>query len=153
MIKLTETDQVLTNYLFTIMYQLDIAYCYHLVNVISLTPSKSDHIRRLPYSWICNKSFYSHFSYKHIILIKIISEMNGGLLAQKELFWSIFYQTVKNFDCDKKIKSKLFLISVSISFHTVEISWDLWRLKRLSTGWSIFSFKVFRVLVEITRSW
>jgi hypothetical protein len=25
-----------------------------------------------------NKSFYSHFSYKHMIFIKIIFEMNGG---------------------------------------------------------------------------
>jgi len=46
-IKFTQIDQVPNNHLLVTLYDNEIAYCYYLINVITLTRSQSDHIKRL----------------------------------------------------------------------------------------------------------
>jgi len=47
-IKFTQFDDVPNNCHLSTLYQEESAYCYHSVNVITLTPAQSDHIKRLP---------------------------------------------------------------------------------------------------------
>ena len=47
-IKLTRNDDVPNNCHLSTLFQKETAYCYHSVNVVTLTPAQSDHIKRLP---------------------------------------------------------------------------------------------------------
>ena len=48
MINLPQIDQVPSNCLLGTLYQEEVAYYYHLDNVITFSLSQSDHIKRLP---------------------------------------------------------------------------------------------------------